>query len=90
MLTVYCKDVGLWAYTLRSVTMSGHVKYKRNSLACKMQEDNACNTGNSACINTHHPLKIMASGHLKIKKETRPELILATRRHTTEGVHWYQ
>ncbi len=30
--------------TLRSVTMSGHVKYKRNSLACKMQEDSACNT----------------------------------------------
>ncbi len=23
-------------YTLRSVTMSGHVKYRRNSLACKM------------------------------------------------------
>ena len=23
--------------------MSGHVKYKRNSLACKMQEDSACN-----------------------------------------------
>ncbi len=34
----------IWAwchYTLRSVTMSGHVKYKRNSLACKMQEDSA-------------------------------------------------
>ncbi len=24
--------------------MSGHVKYKRYSLACKMQEDSACNT----------------------------------------------
>ena len=36
--------------TLRSITMSGHVKYKRNSLACKMQEDSACNT--------HLPLKI--------------------------------
>ncbi len=36
-------------YTLRSVTTSGHVKYRRNSLACKMQEDSACNTGDSAC-----------------------------------------
>ncbi len=39
----------LYTRTLRSVTMSGHVKYKRNSLACKMQEVSACNTGDSAC-----------------------------------------
>ncbi len=31
-------------HTLRSVTLNGHVKYVRNSLACKMQEDSACNT----------------------------------------------
>ncbi len=51
----------LWSqdyYTLRSVTMSGHVKYKRSSLACKMQEYSACNTS----------AKSMVSGHLKIKK----------------------
>ena len=36
-------------YTLRSGTMSGHVRYKRNSLACKMQGDSACKTGDSAC-----------------------------------------
>ena len=36
-------------YTLRSVTMGGHAKYRRNSLACKMQEDSACNTGDWAC-----------------------------------------
>ncbi len=50
--------------TLRSVTMSGHVKYKRNSLACKMQEDSACNTGDSAG-NTHLPLSlILATAYL--------------------------
>ena len=32
-----------------------------------------------------HPLKIMASGPLKIKKGTRPVLLLATHRHTTES-----
>ncbi len=31
-------------HALSEVLMSGHVKYKRNSLACKMQEDSACNT----------------------------------------------
>ena len=36
-------------YTLRSVTVSGHVKCKRNSLACKIQEDSAGNSGDSAC-----------------------------------------
>ncbi len=33
-----------------------------------------------------HPLKSMASGPLKIEKGTRPVLILATHRHTTESV----
>ncbi len=33
-----------------------------------------------------HPLKNMASGPLKIEKGTRPVLILATHRHTTESV----
>ncbi len=37
------------SYTLRSVTMSSHVKYRGNPLACKIQEDSACNTGDSAC-----------------------------------------
>ncbi len=30
-------------HTLNSVTGSGHVKYKRNSLACKIHENAACN-----------------------------------------------
>ncbi len=34
-------QMALVTYTLRSVTMSGQVKYKRGSLACKMQ-DSAC------------------------------------------------
>ncbi len=38
--------------------------------------------------NRTHPLKSMASGHLKIKKGTRPVLILATHRHTTESVDY--
>ena len=66
------------SYNLRSVTMNGHVKYKRNSLACKMQEDSACNTGDSACNfiflwqtdRRVHLLKSMASGHLKIKRDS--------------------
>ncbi len=33
-----------------------------------------------------HTIKSMASGPLKIKKGTRPVLILATHRHTTESV----
>ena len=40
----------MYIYTLRSVTMSGHVKCKRNSLACKMQEDSACNFNIGHCI----------------------------------------
>ena len=47
-------------YTLRSVTMTGHVKYRRNSLACKMQEDPAYNTGNSAC-NAQLPVLTLAT-----------------------------
>ncbi len=36
--------------------MSGHVKYKRNSLACKMQEDSACKNvkRDSSCTYTGH------------------------------------
>ena len=45
-------------YTLNSVTGSGHVKYKRNSLACKMHENSACNSVDSAC-NTHLPLSLI-------------------------------
>ena len=37
------KLISVRGYTLKSVTMSGHAKYKRNSLAWKMQEDSACN-----------------------------------------------
>ncbi len=48
----------LTSYTLRSVTMSGHVNYKRNSLAGKMQEDLVCNTGDSAC-STHLPISLI-------------------------------
>ena len=33
-----------------------------------------------------HPLKSMASGHLKTEKGTHPVLILATHHHTTESV----
>ena len=46
----YLHDHGLLAptYTLGSVAMSGHAKYKRKSLACKMQEDSTCNTGDPA------------------------------------------
>ena len=61
--------------------MSGHVKHKRYSLACKMQ-DSGCNTGDPGV-----GVKSMASGHQKnIKKRTRPVLILATWHHTTESV----
>ncbi len=75
----YCH--GFLLHTLRSVTMSGHVKCKRNSLACKMQEDSACNTGDPAC-------KL----HSWAQKGTCPVLILATLRHTTESaiiLHYY-
>ncbi len=73
--TYFWHDFQFTLYTLRHVMMSGHVKYKRNSSACKIQEDSACFTENSAC-----------NAHLKIKKGTCPVLILATGRHTTESV----
>ena len=65
--------------------MGGHVEYTRNSLACKMHENSACNTGD-LCWTFVHQLKSMASGLLKIKKGTHPVFILATWRHTTESV----
>ncbi len=34
---------------LRSVTMSGQHKYRRNPSACKIAEESACTTGDSAC-----------------------------------------
>ncbi len=46
------KPVPAGSCTLTSVTGSGHVKYKRNYLACKIHENSACNLGDSAC-NTH-------------------------------------
>ncbi len=57
-----------------------------------MQEDLACMyawEGLSTLTDVRvHLLKSMASGPLKLKKGTRPVLILATWRHTTESV-WY-
>ncbi len=35
----------MWLHTLSSVTESGHVKYKRNSIACKIHENSACTIG---------------------------------------------
>ena len=54
-------------YTLNSVTGSGHVKFKRNSLACKMLENLAFNAGDSAYMRVHL-LKSMTSSQLKVKK----------------------
>ena len=62
------------SHTLRSVMTSVQVKYRRNSLACKMQEDSACNTGDSA-----------KQGQWSSKKGTCPVLMLATWHHTTES-----
>ena len=75
---------------LRSITMSDRVKYKRNSLACKMQEDSACNTGDSVVL-TNRQESSSARKHVqwssKNKKRTCPVLILATWCHTNESVH---
>ena len=53
-LTATYKGIGIGyiigsGYTLSSVIGSGHVKHKRNSLACKIHENSACNIGDSAC-----------------------------------------
>ncbi len=45
-------------HTLNSVTGNGHVKYKRNSLACKMHENSACSHGDLVC-NTSLPLSLI-------------------------------
>ncbi len=41
-----------------TLTGSGHVKYKRNFLACKMHENSACSRGDSTC-NTSLPLSLI-------------------------------
>ena len=39
----------IFSHTLRSVTMSGQYKHRRNPSACKIAEESACATGDSAC-----------------------------------------
>ncbi len=64
--------------------ISGHVflqlSSSSNHLAAIFQDNSSWQTD----VRTH-PLKSMASGPLKIEKGTRPVLILATHRHTTES-----
>ncbi len=55
-------------YTISSVTGSGHVKYKRNSLACMIHENSAYNIGDSACNTGQWPctydVDTVISGHV--------------------------
>ena len=67
-------------------------KYRRNYLACKMQEDSACNNGDSACNfisiqNIQEFCGVLDVQNPKPKSTPGSStIILATWRHTTESV----
>ena len=62
-------------YILNSIRGSGPVKYKRNSLTCKMNENSACDPGDLVFYMitckfdmATHLLQNVLSGHIKVKK----------------------
>ncbi len=74
-----------WCGLIGHVCISGHVYLQlsssSNHLTSILQDNSSWQTDMRT-----HLLKSMASGPLKIEKGTRPVLILATHRHTTESV----
>ncbi len=64
-------EYNLWKqYTLRSVMMSGQYKYRRNPSACKIAEESACTTGDSAC-NRHEDSSAKKHGQWSSKNRKR-------------------
>ncbi len=93
----HTKGWSIFAYSFynpfdESIQVSGWVRRRHlKELQMRKIQAEPFSLQNSRGVRTliicdQHPLKSMASGPLKIKKGTRPVLILATYRHTTESV----
>ncbi len=74
-----------WCGLIGHVCISGHVFLQLSSSSSHLTSILQNNSSWQTDMRTHR-LKSMASGPLKIEKGTRPVLILATHRHTTESV----